>query len=328
MSEPSIIDWNTGDKSAMVSIGTHKHFHKLYMSTSGPDRKPGEPIVVLMTGMGSTMDEWVLVKRLVTPFARWLEYDRSGLGRSEDPVEAPEETTAASVAADLDFLLKITEVPPPYVIIAHSWAGLTSREFIHLQEREGRNIAGIVFVDTITEFSDVRDTIISRPAYVKSVADGIDSMAISSLVRDKKLSREEWDVVEKQNNDPRARRTQAAELKGYSKDRPALASKKQVENQILGDRPVSVLATNTTMDVRAEYEAGVAAENGTEEERAQHRALIDKFAVQDPEDQKEQLKLSSVGRYTFTETNGHNVQMTEPQLVVDEIKWVLDHIAA
>jgi hypothetical protein len=40
------------------------------------------------------------------------------------------------------------------------------------------------------------------------------------------------------------------------------------------------------------------------------------------------LRLSSVGRYTFTETNGHNMQMTDPQVIVNEIKWVLDHVVA
>jgi hypothetical protein len=63
------IDWDIGDKSSMVSIGTHK----LYLSASGPDRKFGEPIIVLMQGLGSTIDEWVAVRRLVLPFARWLK---------------------------------------------------------------------------------------------------------------------------------------------------------------------------------------------------------------------------------------------------------------
>lgn len=117
MSALSDIDWDTGDKPRMVSIGTHN----LYLSTSGPDRKSGEPIVVLMQGMGSTIDEWVMVKRLVTPFARWLEYDRSGLGRSEDPPVTPEEITAVSVATELDILLKTAHVAPPYIIVAHSW---------------------------------------------------------------------------------------------------------------------------------------------------------------------------------------------------------------
>ena len=103
-------------------------------------------------------------------------------------------------------------------------------------------------------------------------------------------------------------------------------AKKQGENQVLGNRPVSVLAANNAMDLQIRYDAGVAVGNGTEEERAQYRVLIDRMSKEDIDHQKEQLKLSSVGRYTFTETNGHNVQMTDPQLIVDEIRWVLDHV--
>jgi hypothetical protein len=63
-----LLRWDAGDKSDLVSIGTHK----LYLSVSGPNRKSGEPIVLLMQGLGSTIDLWVAVKRHVTPFARWL----------------------------------------------------------------------------------------------------------------------------------------------------------------------------------------------------------------------------------------------------------------
>lgn len=321
MSELSGIDWNTGDKSAMVSIGSHK----LYLSASGQDRKPGQPIILLMQGMASTIDEWVLVKRLVSPFARWVEYDRSGLGRSEDPVETREEISAASVAADLDLLLETAGVVPPYVIVAHSWGGLTSREFIHLREK---NVAGIVFVDAVTEFSKVREELVSTEPYLPALHKDVEFLPISSLTRDLKLSPEEWAAVQKQNDSARTAVVEAAELKASWGDKPVLMAKKQGENQVLGNRPVSVLAANNAMDLQTRFDAGVAAGNGTEKERAQYRVLIDRMSKEDIDHQKEQLKLSSVGRYTFTETNGHNVQMTDPQLIVDEIRWVLDHVVA
>ncbi|KAL7927021.1 Alpha/Beta hydrolase protein [Trichoderma austrokoningii] len=313
----SDIDWNTGDKSAMVSIGSHK----LYLSASGQDRQPGQPIILLMQGMASTIDEWVLVKRLVSPFARWVEYDRSGLGRSEDAVETREEISAASVAADLALLLETAGVAPPYVIVAHSWGGLTSREFIHLQ---GENVAGIVFVDAVTEFSTVREELVSAKPYLAALHKDVDFLPISSLTRDLKLSPEEWAAVRKQADSDRTSLVEAAELKASWGDKPVLMAKKQGENQVLGNRPVSVLAANDAMDLQTRFDAGVAAGNGTEEERAQYRVLIDRMAGEDIDHQKEQLKLSSVARYTFTATNGHNVQMTDPQLIADEIRWVLD----
>ncbi|GFP55878.1 hypothetical protein TASIC1_0006004800 [Trichoderma asperellum] len=254
MSEPSGIDWNTGDKSAMVSIGSHK----LYLSASGQDRKPGQPIILLMQGMASTIDEWVLVKRLVSPFARWVEYDRSGLGRSEDPVETREEISAASVAADLDVLLETAGVAPPYVIVAHSWGGLTSREFIHLQEK---TVAGIVFVDAVTEFSKVREELVSAEPYLSALHKDVEFLPISSLTRDLKLSPEEWAAVRKQDESSRTSVVGAAELKASWGDKPVLMEKKQGENQVLGNRPVSVLAANNAMDLQTRFDAGVTAGN-------------------------------------------------------------------
>ncbi|KIN02231.1 hypothetical protein OIDMADRAFT_28339 [Oidiodendron maius Zn] len=224
MSTPSDIAWDTGDKSRMVSIGTHN----LYLSPLGPDRK-----------FGASM---VMVKRLVTSFARWLKYDRSGLGRSEDPPVTPEEITAVSVATELDILLKT-----------------------------------------------------------------------------------EWAVVEREHNSERTKVTHTAELKGCFKDPPVLAAKKQLENRILANHPVSVLAANTAMDLQRLYDAGVATGDATEEERAQYRSLADRFAGEDIIKQQRQLELSSNGRYIFTTNNTHNVQMTDPKVVVDEIKWGLDH---
>lgn len=142
-------DWNAGAKSGLLSIGSHS----LYLSVSGPTRKPNEPIVVLMQGLGASLHEWVSVRALL-PNVRWLQYDRTGLGLSELPPTLSIETLAAhsipasSVAAELSLLLKAAKIAPPYLIVAHSWGGLTSREFLHLHPDD---VAGILFVDANQE---------------------------------------------------------------------------------------------------------------------------------------------------------------------------------
>lgn len=72
--------------------------------------------------------------------------------------------------------------------------------------------------------------------------------------------------------------------------------------------------------------AGVARGNGAEEERALYRELMDRWAREDIENQKELLRLSRVARYAFAAEHCHNVQMTAPELVVDEIRLVLDRV--
>lgn len=200
------VDWNTGDKSSMVSIETHK----LYLSASGRDRQPGEPIVLLMQGMGSTISEWVAVKRLITPFARWVEYDRSGLGRSESPPQAPKAISALSVATELDRLLKSAGIAPPFVVVAHSWGGITSREFLHLRPDD---IVGMVFVDANTENHFYWS---QEPApYVEAITDGVDYWTATGLATEHKLSSEEWDAEVKGMTDPRRQATEAAEHRDF-----------------------------------------------------------------------------------------------------------------
>jgi len=317
MSQLNVDDWDTGDHSAMISIGTHK----LYLSAAGPSRTPGKPVVLLMQGMGSTIDEWVAVRRLVLPFARWVEYDRSGLGRSESPPEAPRAITAVSVAKELDVLLRNASVEGPFIIVCHSWGGLTSREFFHLRRSD---IAGIVFVDANTE-NTFDGGFMPRP-YLTAVNGNVDWIEASGLATDQVLSTAEWEAVLKEQHKPSHQAIEAAESKGYQEDPPVLAAKKQFETQALGDRPISVIQANALRDSQRMYDAGIAAGNGTEEERALYRQYIAEWEAKDIVWQKEKLKLSSRGRYLYTLKSGHNVQMTEPELVAKEIKWVMENV--
>jgi pimeloyl-ACP methyl ester carboxylesterase len=310
------MDWNTGRKSGLVSIGAHK----LYLSAAGPDRKPGEPIVLLMQGLGSTIAEWVAVKRLVTSFARWVNYDRSGLGKSESPPEPPDAITAESVATELDVLLKNAGITPPYIIVCHSWGGITSREFLHLRPND---VVGMVFVDANTEKTfDGGNWPLS---FISAVTKDHDWLETTGLAAAQKLSNDEWAAVTQTQQDPRHQTTEAAESRGYQQDRGVLAAKKQFERRVLGDRAVSVIRGNTLRDFQRMYDAGVKAGNGTEEERRLFREYLEKWDERDHAHQEEILRLSSFGRLVRS-TGGHNVQMEEPELAAKEIRWVWDYV--
>jgi pimeloyl-ACP methyl ester carboxylesterase len=312
---PALVDWDTGDKSALVSIGTHK----LYLSVSGPDRKPGQPIVLLMQGLGSTIDEWAAVRRHVIPFARWLAYDRSGQVRSEDPPEKPEAISAVSVATELDTLLRNAGVEGPFIVVCHSWGGLTAREFFHLRQED---VVGMVFVDANTEKTFIDGWPLP---YFQAILEGVNYMQVTGLAQDSVLSEEEMDVTATQGEDPRQQATTAAEEKGYQGDPPVLAAKEHFEKKILGDRPISVIRANTPRDFQRLYDAGVAAGNGSEEEREKCRDFLVKFAEDDRNNQEEILTLSTVSHYVRA-TSGHNVQFVQPDLIADEVRWVLDRV--
>jgi pimeloyl-ACP methyl ester carboxylesterase len=309
---------NNISKSAMVSIGTHK----LYLSTSGPSRKPREPIILLMQGLSSTLNEWVAVKRGVTAFAPWVEYDRSGLGKSESPPIPPESISAASVAAELSTLLENAGIQGPFIIVCHSWGGITSREFLHLRQKD---VVGMIFLDANTERNyDGGDW---PHSYVENVCAGLDWVEVTGLASNHVLSTEEFQAILQEQQRPRHQATEEAETRGYRGDPAILAAKNQFDAAPLGDWPVSVITARTDRDFQRAYNAGVAAGNGTEEERGLFRKLLATWAENDHNYQAELLKLSTFGRHLHANHSGHNVQMVEPELVVQEIKWVWDHVA-
>ncbi|RDW82625.1 hypothetical protein BP6252_03737 [Coleophoma cylindrospora] len=309
-------------REGKVSIGTHQ----LYLSIHGPHRMPGEPIVVIIPGVMCSMKQWAAVRRLLEEEKKsvpFLLYERSGHNESED---SPNPPTAVNIAKELNALLKAVEVEPPYVLVCHSFGGIIAREFIHLKQTNGEDgdISGIVFVDANQE-KNIQ--LWPNPEFGPDIGKGIDywEMATKDL---RALTAEEWkDVMESQSTE-RSQRTQAAELQNYPDSVRALADRKQLgrEPPLLGSRPVSVLRGDTLRDERLMYNLGVAAGNGTEEQRAMYRKKLGTFEELDVSFQREHLLLSTNSHFVQAKNSGHNVQLQEPMLIVEEIGWVLQEL--
>lgn len=105
-----------------------------------------------------------------------------------------------------------------------------------------------------------------------------------------------------------------------------LAAKKQIERQPLGKCPISVLRANTRRDFQRLGEGGIAKGHGSEEERRLYQELVAVWDEKDEAAHRQILRLSSRGKYGFVESSGHNMQMVEPEIVAEEIKWVLDNV--
>ena len=104
------------------------------------------PTVVLESGLGAEAAlSWVLVRPQVAKFARVCSYDRAGYGWSD---ASPRPRTAGVMVEELRSLLTAAEVPPPYVLVAHSFGGLVSRLYAATHPEE---IAGLVLVDSAHE---------------------------------------------------------------------------------------------------------------------------------------------------------------------------------
>jgi pimeloyl-ACP methyl ester carboxylesterase len=119
-----------------VDIGDGRHLN-LYCVGNG------SPTVIFDSGseVGSGTLPWDRVQPAVAQFTRACSYDRAGYGFS-DPGPLPR--TSDAVVSDLHALLARAGIPPPYVLVAHSTAGLYEPLFADRYQDE---VAGMVLVD-------------------------------------------------------------------------------------------------------------------------------------------------------------------------------------
>ncbi|OJJ59237.1 hypothetical protein ASPSYDRAFT_58368 [Aspergillus sydowii CBS 593.65] len=327
----------------MIAIGTHS----LSASISGPvlssisDPSTSDPIVII-PGAGDVASSYVAVERLLRPWTRTLLYDRSGLGRSEkdpdlvnpDPVPPtqpgsnpesnshPKYTTAPArsvkAARELHLLLqKLGLNRNPLILVAHSYGAIVAREFLHLYPDA---VAGMVLCDAATE--RMSDFFTVPDSNISSVFGDLNYARVTGLRGDTVLSDDEWRA--------RARDIFAgskgaqAEAASFVEVCEKLREKQQLRNRALGDKPLSVIRANSPRDYERIYEKGVQAGNGTGEQRAAFRALLDRWEGIDCELQEEQLGLSSTTRFVRLQDCGHNVHLVRPDVIVEEVRWVRD----
>ena len=101
----------------------------------------GTPAVVLEAALGGSSISWSLVQPSVARLTRVCSYDRAGFGWSD---AGPMPRTAGRVADELRVVLDRGGVPPPYVLVGHSFGGFVMRIFA---ARHPSDVAGLVLVD-------------------------------------------------------------------------------------------------------------------------------------------------------------------------------------
>ncbi|KAK3622620.1 hypothetical protein LTR56_022085 [Elasticomyces elasticus] len=307
-----VVDWDTADSgSGKVSIGTHG----LHVSVSGPQRKSGDPVAIVLAGLASSIIEWSATIDLLAHFIRTLAYERAGYGLSD---ESPAEPTAEQIAAELDDLLAAMGVGGPYLLIAHSWGGIIAREFIH---RLGAgSICGVVFVDANTE-----ETMAKFPnATVGAMSKGLDTLKVCYETAHV-LSADQWQALLVEEASEKHDRTAGREVEQYAASGAQLAAKceREYDARLLDKRPVSVIQANYALDLFKTYREGLAAGNGTDEDRLDMRRLIATNNEDDERIERKLLNLSSCSRYIEANHSGHSVHMVDPELIAEEVKWLL-----
>ena len=118
-----------------INLGTHR----LHFLEEGR----GSPTIILEAGLMSTNLSWTEIRRKLAQSYRVVTYDRAGLGWSDI---GPMPRTAERIVDELHALLNLAAIPPPYVLVGHSFGGLTMPLFA---ARYPEKTAGMVLVDPV-----------------------------------------------------------------------------------------------------------------------------------------------------------------------------------
>jgi len=105
------------------------------------------PAVIFEAGNGGTADDWQLVQPTIAKRTQACSYTRPDVGRggSRSGYTIP---TEDEIVRQLHSLLAKASVPPPYVIVGHSYGGMLARRYSMVYPSE---VAGMVLVDSAHE---------------------------------------------------------------------------------------------------------------------------------------------------------------------------------
>lgn len=117
----------------MVSIGSHR----LHVLSAGT----GVPTVVFEAALGASSISWALVQPEIAELTGTCAYDRAGMGFSE---LGPEPRTAQRIVDEMHALLEAAAVPKPYLLVGHSYGGMTCQLFAAQYPSE---VAGLLLLD-------------------------------------------------------------------------------------------------------------------------------------------------------------------------------------
>jgi pimeloyl-ACP methyl ester carboxylesterase len=280
----------------LIDIGG-RSLHLLIKGTDGPT-------VVIEQGAGGPSLAWLGLQEEISKFARVCLYDRAGYQWS-DAVAGPR--SLEDRVRDLHELLARTELPGPYVLVAHSYGGFLVRLFV--RDYPG-SVAGLVLVDTPYEQTYCHRDVLKRYSQFRWVLRAMKFLSIIGLPRlvNRLTAKPEAglaDEVGEQINAGMVRREYFAaasdDIGSLERAVPWLTQSKPFGT--LGDMPVAVITHG--------------------------RPFPGPFAVLEKgwrEGQEQLAALSTNGELIVAEKSNHMIQMDEPEIVVDAIRMVVSRV--
>jgi pimeloyl-ACP methyl ester carboxylesterase len=306
--------------SDLVSIGTHS----LWASVSGPIRKDGDPLLIFFAGAGGSSALYIKLQQALSFHIRCLFYDRAGYDRSTLPPldeSKGKQILATHTASDLQKLLKETGLEPPYLLAAHSFGGILLRTFL---QSNPSIVTGVLLFDTATEL--ILSPLFPRvpPLSLTSIARNVDLEALTHLQKESGMSDEQWDEAITAN----ARCIHALSLEDTHQSAYQLSLYRQLDHHSFGNRPLTVVQCEMVSDYRLLYDEGVRLGDGTEQEREEARAFIERWGALHGQIARTQTDLSKDVRFVYFREWGHDLVIRKPVIVVSEVRGLLERMSS
>jgi len=253
----------------------------------------GSPTVVVDAGSSNWSTTWGYVQPEVAKTTRICTYDRAGLGWSES---GPLPRNAKQFARELHTLLQQADVPGPYVMVGHSLGGLTVRVFAHDYSSK---VAGAVLVDSMNPRQLTRsstDASSRRNSYhlLYSVLPSLARVGAVRLFLKPALltfTPPDENIYNALFVRPQFYETLANEAKGEPE-----SAAQAGEVTSFGDLPLLVLSRG--LNQSADWQAW----------------------------QAELVQLSSNSEQVIADKSGHNIEIDQPQVVIDAIVKMVEQI--
>ena len=254
------------------------------------NRKPAQPLIVFESGLGTPMGNWDTISDSVAKHAPILTYDRPGIGASEPDQELP---TIKNVADKLVKLLDTLNLPPPYVLVGHSFGAALVRGFaVYYPEL----LAGLVIIDP----ADFTETAKNKREYYEL-------FGWTATQIDQKIAT--LDAGRKNRNSDRPQSIQ--------EERDVLEKMRETDFKEIQENPLPNIPVHIIVGGRFDYPKHLWSKEYDEEAlfRSKMRHRVARWT--------DVIQSVDKGMLFYSAGAGHFVHRDDPELVISSIKIVL-----
>jgi pimeloyl-ACP methyl ester carboxylesterase len=297
----------------MIDLGDYR----VHLNRQGE----GQPVIVLESGLGGDSLDWCRVQPEIAKTTTVISYDRPGLGWSD---RSPYPRLALPITDELHRLLQNAGLPGPYVLVGHSGGGLYVRMFAH---QHPELAAGMVLVDSAHEHHITRSSAVYRQLVQDFESGMVRRIKMLSLINRTGFFAlfPQLAPVVGPHFPPEIQKVQRAITVMNSRVAATLAEEweniqatfaqaREMNITSLNDIPLIVLQARQLLqaDPSIGFSPAVAEQVNQVFEQAQ----------------LELAALSPQGRKIVVEGSGHQIQLEQPQAVIDAILEVVERVRA